>query len=275
MKSRQRASAKQYRIVFGKLEAGVFALVLLAGMGASFGFGYLWGAGGASNEVAKAGVVPGSEVLEKGKGEEAERRAVVGQKKKPEPETGTEVVQKTVDVIKPKFYQDLLKENQEGEQPIEPIKLPVVRKTMPPKPAPPPAELVETPPEQEKPLDEQAGEKSTEEKNTEEKKENTNGIGEDTQVRAEADTRSSKPWAKASGYTIQVVSVQKFDEALRVVRKLREAGFQPFIKNADLGTRGKWYRVRVGHYPDKAEAQKALSGMRARIRLQRAIITAM
>ena len=269
MKSRQRTSAKPYRIVFGKLQAGAFALVLLAGLGASFGFGYLWGAGGASNEVARAEVAHEPEVLEKGEGEEAKRRAVVEQKKIPEPETGTEVVQKTVDVIKPKFYQDLLRENQEGEQPIELIKLPVVRKKIPPKPAPPPAEVVENPSDQEKPLDEQAGEKNTE------KKENTNGIGNETPERAEADTRSSKPWAKASGYTIQVVSVQKFDEALRVVRKLREAGLKPFIKNADLGARGRWYRVRVGHYPDKAEAQKALSGMRARIRLQRAIIIAM
>ena len=91
-------------------------------------------------------------------------------------------------------------------------------------------------------------------------------------MRAEADNRPSKPWAKASGYTIQVVSVKKFDVALRVVQKLRDAGLQPFIKNADLGARGRWYRVRVGHYRDKAEAQKALSGMRERLKLQGARI---
>ena len=132
------------------------------------------------------------------------------------------------------------------------------------------AEVVENPPDQEKPLDEKA-----DEKNTEEKKEIANGAGEETRMRAEADTRPSKPWTKASGYTIQVVSVKKFDVALRVVRKLRDAGLQPFIKNADLGARGKWYRVRVGHYRDKAEAQKALSGMRVRIKLQGARITAL
>ncbi len=269
MKSRQRTSAKQYRIVFGKAQAGVFAFVICAGMGASFGFGYLWGTSGASGKKVMAEVKPEPEAGKKGERKEAEREKVAALKKIPEPETGTEVVQKTVDVIKPKFYQDLLKENQEGEQPIELIKLPVVKKKIPPKPAPPLAELVENPPAQEKPLGEPAGEKNAE------KKENTNGVGEDAQMRAEADTRSSKPWAKASGYTIQVVSVQKFDEALRVVRKLREAGLRPFIKNADLGARGRWYRVRVGHYPDKAEAQKALSGMRARIRLRRAIIIAM
>ena len=269
MKSRQRASAKPYRIVFGKLQAGAFALVLLAGMGASFGFGYLWGTGGASGKKVMTEVKPEPGAGKKGERKTAERETVAALIKKHEREAQTETAKKPADVIKPKFYQDLVRENQEGEQPIELIKLPVVRKKVPPKPAPPPAELVENPPEQENPLGEPAGEKNAV------KKEKTNGAGEDTRMRAEADTRSSKPWAKASGYTIQVVSVQKFDEALRVVRKLREAGFKPFIKNADLGTRGRWYRVRVGHYPDKAEAQKALSGMRARIRLRRAIIIAM
>lgn len=265
MKSRQRSSAKQYRIVFGKLQAGVFALVLVTGMGASFGFGYLWGTSGASNEVARVEVVPEPEVLKKDKGEEAERRAALEQKKILEPEAKTEVAKKTVDVIKPKFYQDLLRENQESEQPIELIKLPVVKKEIPLQPTPPLAAAVEEPPGKEKPLDEQAGEK----------KENTNGIGQETPKRVEADARTPKPWAKASGYTIQVVSVKKFDVALRVVQKLRDAGLRPFIKNADLGARGRWYRVRVGHYRDKAEAQKALSEMRERFRLQGARITAL
>ena len=266
MKSRQRASAKRYRIVFGKLQAGVFALVLMMGMGASFGFGYLWGTSGASNEAAKAAraeVVPEPEVPRKGKGEEVEREAVAALIKKFEAET--EASKKPADAIKPKFYQDLLKENQESEQPIELIKLPVVKKETPPQPTPPLAATVEEPPRKEKPLDEQAGEK----------KENANGIGNETPKRVEADPRTSKPWAKASGYTIQVVSVKKFDVALRVVRKLRDAGLQPFIKNADLGTRGRWYRVRVGHYRDKAEAQKALSEMRVRLKLQGARITAL
>lgn len=265
MKSRQRASAKRYRIVFGKLQAGVFALVLVTGMGASFGFGYLWGVRGASNGMPDAEVVAKPEAVKKNKGDEAEREAVVEQKKILEPEARTEVVTKTVDVIKPKFYQDLLKENQESEQPIELIKLPVVREKIPPKPAPPLAEVVENPPDQEKPLDEQPGEK----------KENANETGNETPERMEADPRTSKPWAKASGYTIQVVSVKKFDVALRVVQKLRDAGLQPFIKNADLGTRGRWYRVRVGHYRDKAEAQKALSEMQVRLKLQGARIAAM
>ena len=268
MKSRQRASAKRYRIVFGKTEAGVFALILCAGMAVSFSLGYIWGTRGASNEVAKTEVAPEPKVLDKGGEKEAERSEVVAQKKMPD--LKPQAPNKTADAIQPKFYQDLLKENQENEQPIEPIKLPVVKKIIPPKPTPPLVAAVEKPPEEKKPLDEQADEKSTEEK-----KENTNRPGNDAQKQVEGGTRASKPWTKASGYTIQVVSVKKFDEALRVVQKLRDAGFQPFIKNVDLGTRGKWYRVRVGHYRDRTEAQKALSDMQVKIKLRQAIIATM
>ena len=264
MKSRQRASAKPYRIVFGKVQAGVFTLVLLMGMGASFGFGYLWGTSGASSKKVVAEVKPEPEAGKKGERKEAEREEVAALKKTPEREAQKETARKPADVIQPKFYQDLLKENEENEQPIEPIKLPEVKKEIPPKPAPPLAAAVEEPPEKEKPREEKA----------DEKKANTDGVGNETPRQAEADARASKPWTKASGYTIQVVSVKKFDEALRVVRKLRDAGFQPFIKNVDLGARGKWYRVRVGHYRDKAEAQKTLSRMRARTKLQRARILA-
>ncbi len=263
MKSRQPASAKRYRIVFGKAQAGIVALILLVGMAGSFGFGYLWGAGGASNKTSKTGVASAPEALEKDVEKKAERSAVVEQKKMPEPKKETPI--KTADAIKPKFYQDLLKENQENEQPIELIKLPVVKKIIPPKPAPPTEAVAAEPPEKEKPLDRKA----------EAKEEKTNGIGDEPRKREKPGARTSKPWTRASGYTIQVVSVKKFDVALGVVRKLRNAGFQPFIKNADLGSRGKWYRVRVGHYRDKAEAQKALSDMRVRLKLLKAKIVTM
>ena len=258
MKSRQRTSAKNYRILFGKLQAGIFTFILCVGMAVSFSLGYLWGARGTSNEANRAEAVPDHRVLKKGGGKAAERGAAAAQIKVPE--SKPEVANKPTDGIKPKFYQDLLKDNQEDEPPIEPIKLPMVKKEIHPKPTPSLAAGVEKTLEKKKLLGEKA----------DRKKENTSGAANDAPKRAETDTRASKPWAKASGYTIQVVSVRKFDQALQVVRKLRGAGFQPFIKNADLGAKGKWYRVRVGHYREKADAQKALSEMRVRIKLQQA-----
>ncbi len=260
MKSRRRASAKRYRIVFGKLQAGVFALILLAAVAGSFSLGYLWGAHDALSEVAKAGAAPERKVLEKDGEKEAEREAAAALKKKPEPETEIEVANKPAEAIKPKFYQDLLKETREDEQPIEPIKLPVVKKETPPKPAPQP---------------ETASVEKAPEKKVDEENDNTDKAVHEAEKPGQAASRTTKPWAKEGGYTIQVVSVKKFDVALRVVRKLRDAGFQPFIKNADLGPKGKWYRVRVGHYRDKAEAQKALSEMQVRVKPLSAKIIAM
>ena len=100
-------------------------------------------------------------------------------------------------------------------------------------------------------------------------------LDEERKKQAEASLRASKPWTKVSGYTIQVISVQTFDEALRTVRRLRDTGFQPYIRNADLGARGTWYRVRVGHYRDKEEARKALSEIQAKMNLVGAKITPM
>ena len=260
MKSRRRVPVKRYRITFDKLEAGVFVLFLLVVTGASFGFGYHWGARGASSEVAGVAAEPAG--LERGKGKNAAPKAVVALKKTPE----REVADKPAAPIQPKFYQDLLKEGQENDQPIEPIKLPVMRKKRTPEttPPPPPVAVVEKPPE----------EKVAEPKVVE-KQDDMDALDEELKKQAEANLRASKPWTKASGYTIQVISVQTFDEALRTVRRLRDTGFQPYIRNADLGARGTWYRVRVGHYRDKEEARKALSEIRAKMNLVGAKIALM
>ncbi|MDE0333094.1 MAG: hypothetical protein OXL41_14645, partial [Nitrospinae bacterium] len=234
MKSRQRIATKCYRIIFSKLQAVVFALVLLARVDAAVSLGLLGGGRGASSEVTKAEVAPVPKALKKDGGKEAERRAFIVQKKIPEPQT--EVPNKPADVIQPKFYQDLLKENQDNEQPIEPIKLPVVRKEMPSKPKPPLAAAVGGAREKDEFL----------EKKTAEKKENANGSDNETRKQVEAAQRDSKPWTKAGGYTIQVVSVKKFDVALRVFRKLRDAGFKPLIKKTEIARKGNSYSRRGG-----------------------------
>ncbi len=262
MKSIQRTSAKRYNVVIGKLQMWVFSVILLALMAVSFGFGYRWGADSRSapGKLAEAEVKqPPLEIAQKGKDEQVARMADVTQEKAPE--TKTEATGKSMDVIKPKFYQDLLKENQGNEQPIEPIKLPVAKKETLPKPAPRQSEpaSAEKPPTM----------------GIVEEKGNLDNTAQVVEKPVQAVPRASKPWAKVGGFTIQVVSFKQFDEALRVVRKLRNAGFQPYIKNADLGSRGKWYRVRVGHFRDKVEAKKKLSEMQVKLKLPRAIIIAM
>lgn len=253
MKSEREASTKRYQIAFTKLQAGVFAAALFALMGAFFSLGYLVAGRGASSEVAGGG--GGIAVSKAGEGEGAGGGAVVALKGAPDKEAAS----RPADPIEPKFYQELVREEPENGQPIEPIELPAAKKA-PPGPSSPPAAVEEASP----------GKKAAPPAG---KKRSAGALAEKPGRRAKA--RAPRPPAAGSGYAIQVASVRKFDEALRIVRKLRRAGFRAYIRNVDLGARGKWHRVRVGRYRDRAEARKALSVMKGKARFRGARVVRM
>ena len=64
----------------------------------------------------------------------------------------------------------------------------------------------------------------------------------------------------AGGYTVQVTSQRTPDQAQASYRNIQAqlssvlAGYEPDIKEADLGARGVYYRVRVGSFADQAGA---------------------
>jgi cell division septation protein DedD len=60
----------------------------------------------------------------------------------------------------------------------------------------------------------------------------------------------------ASSFTVQIGSSTNKAEADRIVQKARSAGLQPFIVEANLREKGTWYRVRVGSFQDRADADK-------------------
>lgn len=244
MKSEREASTKRYQIVFSKLQAGVFVAALFALMTAFFSFGYLLAERGASSGLA--GGEGKLAVSRSGQGEDAGSGAVVAIESAPK----KEAPDRSADVIEPEFYRDLVEEEEENDRPIEPIKLPEAKKTIPKPPLPPAA-----PPEARPPK---------EARESPRKKASMETPARKPEKRAAANPRAPKPWTAGSGYAVQVASVKKFDEALRIVRKLRRAGFQAYIRNVDLGARGRWHRVRVGRYRDRAEAQKALSEIKGR-----------
>lgn len=248
MKSAREASTKRYQIAFTKLQAGVFAAALFALLAVFFSLGYLVAGRGASSEVAGGGVA----VSKAEKGEGAEGGAVVSLRGAPDKEAAGG----PADPIEPKFYQDLVREEPENGRPIEPIELPSAQKT-PPGPSSPPAAVEKASP----------GKKAAPPAG---RKKRGGALAEKPKRLAKA-----KPRAAGSGYAIQVASVRKFDEALRIVRKLRRAGFRAYIRNVDLGARGKWHRVRVGRYRDRAEARKALSVMKGKARFRGARVVRM
>jgi cell division protein FtsN len=57
-------------------------------------------------------------------------------------------------------------------------------------------------------------------------------------------------------YTLQISSHQEKSTADEEVRKLKYRGFAATVVASELPGKGKWYRVRVGRFADKASAEK-------------------
>jgi cell division septation protein DedD len=55
---------------------------------------------------------------------------------------------------------------------------------------------------------------------------------------------------------VQVASVKDIAAAEALVKKLEQLGYAGFSKMAEVPNKGTWYRVRVGPYRTKAEAEK-------------------
>ena len=63
---------------------------------------------------------------------------------------------------------------------------------------------------------------------------------------------------------LQVMASQNQAEALQVAEKLRGAGVPAYVIVADLGGRGRWFRVRIGGFATTADAQRFAAEARAR-----------
>jgi DedD protein len=84
--------------------------------------------------------------------------------------------------------------------------------------------------------------------------------------------KSASP-VPAGAFAIQVSASQDKTEADGVVQKLRSVGYAPYVVDVTLPGKGRWYRVRLGHFGGKAEAEKYLKDFKRETRLD-AIVTA-
>ena len=62
--------------------------------------------------------------------------------------------------------------------------------------------------------------------------------------------------------TVQVASVKNVQDADRLIVTLKEKGFQAYMSSATIPGKGTWYRVRVGSYESKTQADQALSRLK-------------
>ncbi len=106
----------------------------------------------------------------------------------------------------------------------------------------------------------------------EEKPEETGTVpvekAEEVKKPAEAPKKEAAPAPPASSsnglYTIQLASSQNRDEAEALIKRLRTGRYDAYIVEVDLGSKGIWYRVRVGHYETREMAEKALKIIQTR-----------
>jgi cell division septation protein DedD len=59
-------------------------------------------------------------------------------------------------------------------------------------------------------------------------------------------------------YSIHVASFKKQQSAEEQIKNLRTDGFDAYLETVDLGAKGIWHRVKVGHYATRAEAKQAI-----------------
>jgi len=62
-------------------------------------------------------------------------------------------------------------------------------------------------------------------------------------------------------YTIHVSSFKTQQYAQKQIEHLRDLGFDAYLETVDLGRRGIWHRVKVGHYATRAETEQAIKSI--------------
>ncbi|MBI1865462.1 MAG: SPOR domain-containing protein [Nitrospirae bacterium] len=72
---------------------------------------------------------------------------------------------------------------------------------------------------------------------------------------AKEESAAAAPKPAANRYVVQVGSYRQESDAEKIAGELRDKGYQVQVTPADLGEKGKWYRVRVGSPAAKEEAE--------------------
>ncbi len=71
----------------------------------------------------------------------------------------------------------------------------------------------------------------------------------------------TEPAPRRGRYAVQVESSQDKSRAALQVETLKKNGFPAFLEQADLGDKGRYYRVMVGPYQTKTQAKEAQSAL--------------
>lgn len=73
---------------------------------------------------------------------------------------------------------------------------------------------------------------------------------------------TSPEHGKEAGFAVQVYSFRDQKRATAAVTNLKKSGFKAYEEISDLGSKGTWYRVRVGGLANETEAKAMLENVR-------------
>ena len=72
-------------------------------------------------------------------------------------------------------------------------------------------------------------------------------------------------------YTVQVASSQSEEKALALVNRLKTKDYSAYIEEAEIKEK-KWFRVRVGSFRNREDAQKLVDKLKEKESLKEAIV---
>ncbi|HSG31506.1 MAG TPA: SPOR domain-containing protein [Thermodesulfobacteriota bacterium] len=80
------------------------------------------------------------------------------------------------------------------------------------------------------------------------KEENTNNA-------AGIDNNPKSSSTQSGKYTVQIASYKQQEDAMKLAKRLQSKGYEAYIIQAKVPSKGTWHRVRIGSYPTKTEAK--------------------
>jgi cell division septation protein DedD len=97
-------------------------------------------------------------------------------------------------------------------------------------------------------------------------------LAAELQAKPVAAKTPTTPATADQGYLLQVGSFRQRADARRFADRFRPLGMTPAIRAAAIAERGTWYRVYVGPFATKAEAEGARSKVNSQLKIQGLIV---
>ena len=82
--------------------------------------------------------------------------------------------------------------------------------------------------------------------------------------RAQKEEKKRPLVTKGKKFAIQIASFRRKKKALAFVDSLKKDNYQAYIVAKDLGDKGTWYRVRIGNFSSRSDADSTLKEVKTK-----------